>query len=120
MSSISTGSVGAMGISGAQAAANRAQSESTAAKADAAAQKFKVDEAANSEKAGDIADTDIKALVRFARNKKIDFVIVGPEDPLTLGVVDLFEKKGLRIYGPNAAAAVLEGRKVFTKNFLKF
>ena len=59
MSSISTGSVGAMGIAGSLAAANRAKSESTSAKADSAAQKFKVDQAANSETAGSIADTDM-------------------------------------------------------------
>ncbi|MDW7771820.1 MAG: phosphoribosylamine--glycine ligase [Desulfobulbaceae bacterium] len=62
---------------------------------------------------------DINALVRFAVDKKIDLTIVGPEDPLTRGVVDAFEKKGLRIFGPSAAAAELEGSKVFTKDFLK-
>lgn len=67
----------------------------------------------------DIKANDIHGLARFALQQKIDLTIVGPEDPLTLGVVDLFEKKGLRIYGPSAAAAELEGSKVFTKNFLK-
>lgn len=67
----------------------------------------------------DIRANDIHGLARFALQQKIDLTIVGPEDPLTLGVVDLFEKKGLRIYGPSAAAAELEGSKVFTKNFLK-
>lgn len=67
----------------------------------------------------DIKANDINGLVKFALAQKIDLTIVGPEDPLTLGVVDLFEQKGLRIYGPSAAAAELEGSKVFTKNFLK-
>lgn len=67
----------------------------------------------------DIKANDVNGLVQFALQQKIDLTIVGPEDPLTLGVVDLFEKKGLRIYGPSAAAAVLEGSKVFTKEFLK-
>jgi len=67
----------------------------------------------------DIKSNDVKGLVKFALQQKVDLTIVGPEDPLTLGVVDLFEEKGLRIYGPSAAAAVLEGSKVFTKDFLK-
>ncbi|HER63393.1 MAG TPA: phosphoribosylamine--glycine ligase [Desulfobacteraceae bacterium] len=66
-----------------------------------------------------IKANDVNGLVKYALQQKIDLTIVGPEDPLTLGVVDLFEKKGLRIYGPTAAAAELEGSKVFTKNFLK-
>jgi len=67
----------------------------------------------------DLKASDINGLVNFALKQKIDLTIVGPEDPLTLGVVDLFENKGLRIYGPSAVAAVLEGSKVFTKDFLK-
>ncbi|MDH3330009.1 MAG: phosphoribosylamine--glycine ligase [Desulfobulbaceae bacterium] len=62
---------------------------------------------------------DVKGLVQFAVQKKIDLTIVGPEDPLTMGIVDEFEKKGLRIFGPSSAAAELEGSKVFTKDFLK-
>lgn len=67
----------------------------------------------------DIKANDINGLVKFALKEKIDLTIVGPEEPLTLGVVDLFEKKGLKIYGPSQAAAELEGSKVFTKDFLK-
>ncbi len=67
----------------------------------------------------DIKANDIEGLVKFALKEKVDLTIVGPEDPLTLGVVDQFEKKGLRIYGPSRAAAELEGSKVFTKDFLK-
>ena len=66
----------------------------------------------------DIKVNDINGLVKFAIKEKIDLTIVGPEEPLTLGVVDQFEKKGLRIYGPSKAAAELEGSKVFTKDFL--
>ncbi|MHB8810363.1 MAG: phosphoribosylamine--glycine ligase [Desulfobulbaceae bacterium] len=62
---------------------------------------------------------DIKGLTGFALAQKIDLTIVGPEEPLTLGIVDAFTRKGLRIFGPTAAAAELEGSKVFTKDFLK-
>jgi phosphoribosylamine--glycine ligase len=67
----------------------------------------------------DISADDIEGLARFAKTEKIDLTVVGPEDPLTRGIVDVFEKKGLRIFGPGQAAAELEGSKVFTKNFLK-
>ena len=67
----------------------------------------------------DIKANDVNGLVKFALKEKVDLTIVGPEEPLTLGVVDLFEKKGLRVYGPSQAAAELEGSKVFTKDFLK-
>lgn len=67
----------------------------------------------------DIAVTDVEALVEFAQNQKIDLTIVGPEAPLTLGIVDRFQAVGLKIFGPNAAAARLEGSKVFSKNLFK-
>lgn len=67
----------------------------------------------------DISATDIKALVKFARSEKIDLTVVGPESSLTLGIVDQFEANGLRIFGPNKKAAILEGSKVFTKEFMK-
>jgi phosphoribosylamine--glycine ligase len=66
-----------------------------------------------------IAANDLDGLLDFARREKIDLTVVGPEDPLTLGIVDLFEEAGLRIFGPTADGAVLEGSKVFTKDFLK-
>lgn len=66
-----------------------------------------------------IGSDDIDALLAFAKKEKIDLTIVGPEDPLTNGIVDRFEEEGLRIFGPNAAAAELEGSKVFSKDFLK-
>ncbi len=62
---------------------------------------------------------DIEGLLDFAREKGIDLTVVGPEDPLTLGIVDVFEEHGLHIFGPSARGAILEGSKVFTKNFLK-
>ena len=67
----------------------------------------------------DIAAGNIPALVEFALQEKIDLTIVGPEEPLTKGVVDAFQELGLRIFGPNRKAAILEGSKVFTKDFLK-
>ena len=66
----------------------------------------------------DIAAGDVQALAQYAENEAVDLTIVGPEDPLTLGIVDLFEQKGLRIFGPSRAAAILEGSKAFTKDFL--
>jgi phosphoribosylamine---glycine ligase len=65
-----------------------------------------------------IGVTDIDDLVAFAKRESIDLTIVGPEAPLVIGVVDAFEKEGLAIFGPTAAAAQLEGSKAFTKDFL--
>jgi phosphoribosylamine---glycine ligase len=67
----------------------------------------------------DIAADDIQALCEFARNKEIDLTIVGPEAPLVIGVVDLFQQYGLKIFGPSQQAAQLEGSKTFTKDFLE-
>ncbi len=61
---------------------------------------------------------DYKELAQFAKINKIDLTIVGPETPLTEGIVDIFEKEGLKIFGPSKKAAKLEGSKVFMKNFL--
>ncbi len=66
----------------------------------------------------DISAEDIAALVSAAREKGIDFTIVGPEAPLVAGVVDAFEAAGLRCFGPGRGAAQLEGSKAFTKDFL--
>src|SRR6195256_3949894 len=63
-----------------------------------------------------IAATDIKGLVGFCRRERIDFVVVGPEAPLALGVVDALEAEGIPAFGPNAAAAALEVSKAFTKD----
>ncbi|RZQ54722.1 phosphoribosylamine--glycine ligase [Pseudoalteromonas phenolica] len=61
---------------------------------------------------------DLDALVRFAKDNKVELTIVGPEAPLVIGVVDRFREEGLAIFGPTAAAAQLEGSKSFTKDFL--
>ncbi|MDD5382118.1 MAG: phosphoribosylamine--glycine ligase [Candidatus Margulisbacteria bacterium] len=65
-----------------------------------------------------ISSDDIQALKKFASAKKIDLTIVGPEAPLVSGIADLFEKDGLRIFGPRQAAARIEGSKVFSKQFM--
>ncbi len=61
---------------------------------------------------------DIQALLKFAKEKKIDLTVVGPEAPLVAGIVNLFEKEGLKIFGPRQEAAVIEGSKVFSKEFM--
>jgi phosphoribosylamine--glycine ligase len=62
---------------------------------------------------------DIDSLVHFAREQNIDLTVVGPEAPLVAGIVDRFEEAGLRCFGAKAAAARLEGSKVFAKEFMK-
>lgn len=66
-----------------------------------------------------ISADDLDGLLSFAKKKKIDLTVVGPEAPLVAGIVDLFEKNGLRIFGPSKTAAALEGSKVFAKNIMK-
>jgi phosphoribosylamine---glycine ligase len=66
-----------------------------------------------------IAADDIKGLLEFALQKGIGLTVVGPEQPLVKGIVDRFEEKGLRIFGPNARAAELEGSKSFSKDIMK-
>ena len=63
-----------------------------------------------------IAAEDLEALVAFARAQAIDFVVVGPEAPLVLGLVDRLEAAGIKAFGPSAAAAALEGSKGFMKD----
>jgi phosphoribosylamine--glycine ligase len=65
-----------------------------------------------------IGADQIEELAEFATKEKIDLTVVGPELPLTLGISDLFESRGLRIFGPNKAAAQLEGSKAFAKEIL--
>jgi phosphoribosylamine--glycine ligase len=65
-----------------------------------------------------IAPEQIEKLADFAGREKVDLTVVGPELPLTLGIVDLFEQRGLRIFGPNREAAQLEGSKAFAKELL--
>jgi phosphoribosylamine--glycine ligase len=66
-----------------------------------------------------IAADDLKALLAFARQEKVDLTVVGPERPLVAGIVDAFQAAGLRIFGPSAAAARLEGSKAFCKQLLR-
>lgn len=66
-----------------------------------------------------IEETNISMLARFAEEKKIDLTVVGPEVPLAMGIVDEFENRGLKIYGPNKKAAEIEKSKVFAKEFMK-
>lgn len=65
-----------------------------------------------------IGDSDIEALVKFAKENKIDLTIVGPEVPLVAGIVDEFEKENLKVFGPNRKCAQLEGSKAFSKEFM--
>jgi len=74
---------------------------------------------ATDEFATNIDIKDFEELADWAKENKIDLTIVGPEDPLVKGIVDVFKKHGLTIFGPSAAAARLEGSKVYMKNFLK-
>jgi len=62
---------------------------------------------------------DFKELANFAKENSIDLTIVGPEDPLVNGIVDIFKAEGLTIFGPSKEAAQLEGSKVFMKNCLQ-
>jgi phosphoribosylamine--glycine ligase len=66
-----------------------------------------------------IQPEQIEQLADFATKENIDLTVVGPELPLTLGIADLFESRGLRIFGPNKAAAQLEGSKAFAKEMLQ-
>ncbi len=62
---------------------------------------------------------EFEKLVDFAKEKKIDLTIIGMDDPLVGGVVDVFEKEGLRVFGPRKNAAILEGSKAFSKDLMK-
>lgn len=66
-----------------------------------------------------ISTTDFNKLIRFAKDQKVGLTVVGPEQPLTSGIVDVFQREGLRIFGPSKAAAQLEGSKVFCKQVLR-
>lgn len=65
-----------------------------------------------------IGDSDIEALLQFAKENEIDLTIVGPEVPLVAGIVDEFEKENLKVFGPNKKCAQLEGSKAFSKDFM--
>jgi len=66
-----------------------------------------------------IASEDLAGLAGFAEKNSIDLTVVGPELPLTLGIVDEFKKRNLSIFGPTKKAAEIEGSKVFAKKFMK-
>lgn len=66
----------------------------------------------------DINDSNIEELLKFAKDNKVDLTIVGPEVPLVKGIVDEFEKEGLKIFGPNKECSQLEGSKAFSKDFM--
>lgn len=67
----------------------------------------------------DIKAVDIKKLIKFAKKEKIGLTLALPDDPLALGIVDEFQKHGLRIWGPTKAAARLESSKAFAKDFMR-
>lgn len=66
-----------------------------------------------------IKANDLSGLLEFALKERIDLTVVGPEEPLTRGIVDLFESRGLRIFGPTKKAAEIEGSKVFAKEMMR-
>ena len=66
-----------------------------------------------------IGAMDFDKLVAFAKEKEIDFTIVGMDDPLVGGIVDVFEAEGLKVFGPRKNAAILEGSKAFSKDLMK-
>jgi phosphoribosylamine--glycine ligase len=67
----------------------------------------------------DISSDDMPSLLRFAKEKQIDLTVVGPEAPLAAGIVDAFEREGLKVFGPSQQAAQLEGSKIFAKEFMQ-
>ena len=66
-----------------------------------------------------IKATDIKGITAFAVEKKIDYVVVAPDDPLVLGAVDALNAEGIPCFGPDSKAAIIEGSKIFSKNLMK-
>lgn len=62
---------------------------------------------------------DFDGLVKFAKRERIGLTVIGPEDPLAAGIVDLFQREGLRVFGPSKAAAQLEASKVFAKTLMR-
>lgn len=67
----------------------------------------------------DISVMDAEKLVAFAKEKEIDLTIIGPDDPLVAGVADAFVEAGLRVFGPVAKSAIIEGSKAFSKDLMK-
>ena len=67
----------------------------------------------------DIGAKDIDKITEFAKENKIDYAIVAPDDPLVLGAVDSLQAAGIPCFGPEAKAAIIEGSKIFSKNLMK-
>ena len=67
----------------------------------------------------DIKVTDLDGILNFCKVSKIDYVVIGPEVPLCMGLADLLEDNGIKVFGPRKAAAELEGSKAFSKEFMK-
>ena len=67
----------------------------------------------------DIQVMDFEEIARFAKKIAADLVIVGPDDPLAAGIVDVLEEYGLKVFGPDSKAAILEGSKAFSKDLMK-
>ena len=66
-----------------------------------------------------IQATDVEGMVQWAKEHAMDFVMVAPDDPLALGMVDALEAAGIRAFGPRASAAVIEASKAFSKELMK-
>ena len=66
-----------------------------------------------------IGSDDLPKLLAFAQDRAPDLTVVGPDNPLALGIVDLFQKNGLRIWGPNRKAAQFESSKTFSQQFME-
>lgn len=75
--------------------------------------------AADAECVPELKATDVDAVTAFAVSKKLDYVVVAPDDPLVAGMVDALEAAGIPAFGPEARAAIIEGSKVFSKNLMK-
>ncbi len=67
----------------------------------------------------DIGVMEFDRLAAFAREKEIDLAVIGMDDPLVGGIVDVFEAQGIRVFGPRKNAAILEGSKAFSKDLMK-
>jgi phosphoribosylamine--glycine ligase len=66
-----------------------------------------------------IGASELSALARFAKQNHVDLTVVGPDDPLAMGIVDFFNEQGLRVFGPTKSAARLESSKIFAKEFMR-
>ena len=67
----------------------------------------------------DIGVMGFEKVAEFAKKEAFDLVVVGPDDPLAAGIVDVLEEAGLRVFGPRKNAAILEGSKAFSKDLMK-